>query len=158
MTDSDAARLADRCWRVFEPLHALTYFAPESREAADAIGLQGWWMCYFAFRAAPLGVVPASVVRSTFFNFHKSRTDRAIPDAWALASIEAVLGARAVSVASALSLQHRSSPRSSKKPSPSSSQSPTPPPRPVSVRGVRWRPPISHWGCRLILWQSSGNC
>jgi hypothetical protein len=102
MTDNEAARLADRCWRVLEPLHALTYFAPESREAADAIGLKGWWMGYFAFRAAPLGPVPASVVRSTFFNFHKSRTDRAIPDAWALASIEAVLGARAISVAVAL--------------------------------------------------------
>ncbi|HUD17773.1 MAG TPA: hypothetical protein VMQ59_10940, partial [Acidimicrobiales bacterium] len=97
MTDSDAARLADRCWRVFEPLHALTYFAPESREAADAVGLKGWWMCYFAFRAAPLGPAPASVVRSTFFNFHSSRTNRAIPDAWELASVEAVLDARAAS-------------------------------------------------------------
>ena len=102
MTDSDAARLADRCWRVFEPLHALTYFAPESREAADAVGLKGWWMCYFAFRAAPLGPAPASVVRSTFFNFHSSRTNRAIPDAWELASVEAVLDARAASAAAAL--------------------------------------------------------
>jgi hypothetical protein len=102
MTDGDAAQLADRCWRVFEPLHALTYFAPESRTAADAAGLKGWWMCYFAFRAAPLGAVPASVVRSTFFNFHRSRIDRAIPDAWSLASIEETLDARASSVAAAL--------------------------------------------------------
>jgi hypothetical protein len=101
-TDAEAARLADRCWRVLEPVHALTYFAPESRAAADAAGLKGWWMCYFAFRASPLGAVPASVVRSTFFNFHSSRVDRAIPDAWRFASVEESLVARAASVAGAL--------------------------------------------------------
>jgi hypothetical protein len=102
VTEANSARLAERNWRVFEPIHALTYFAPESREAANAVGLKGWWMGYFAFRAAPLGAVPASVVRSTFFNFHKSRTDRAIPDAWRFASIGTLLEARAGSAAAAL--------------------------------------------------------
>ena len=55
MPDYDFSRLADRCWRVLEPVHATTYFADESRSAADSLGLKGWWMCYFAFRSAPLG-------------------------------------------------------------------------------------------------------
>jgi hypothetical protein len=102
MADADFARLADRCWRVLEPVHALTYFAEESRAAADAAGLKGWWMGYFAFRAAPLGPVPASVVRATFYNFHRSRVERAIPDAWELASIGTLLAARADAVSAAL--------------------------------------------------------
>ncbi|MGC9960891.1 MAG: hypothetical protein ABSE47_03185 [Acidimicrobiales bacterium] len=102
MPDIDLARLAERSWRVLEPIHATTYFADESRTAADGVGLKGWWMCYFAFRSAPLGPVPASVVRATFYNFHRSRVDRAIPDAWALASVEDVLVARASAVSSAL--------------------------------------------------------
>jgi hypothetical protein len=102
MTESEAAKLAERCWREFEAVHALTYFAPESRAAADAVGLKGWWMGYFAFRAAPLGAVPASVVRSTFFNFHRSRVERAIHDAWGLTSIEALLDARVNAVVAAV--------------------------------------------------------
>jgi len=101
MPDTDYASLANACWRVYEPIHATTYFADESRAAADEVGLKGWWMCYFAFRAAPLGPVPASVVRATFYNFHRSRVDRAIPDAWALASIDTLLQARAAAVSAA---------------------------------------------------------
>jgi hypothetical protein len=59
-------------------------------------------MGYFAFRSAPLGTVPASVIRSTFFNFHPSRVDRAIPDAWSLASTDALLEARSMAAAAAL--------------------------------------------------------
>jgi len=102
MPDADFARLADRCWRVLEPIHATTYFAEESRSAADEVGLKGWWMSYFAFRAAPLGPVPASVVRATFYNFHRSRVERAIPDAWALASIDSLLQARTGAISAAL--------------------------------------------------------
>jgi hypothetical protein len=100
--ETDFASLANRCWRVFEPIHATTYFADESRAAAKEAGLKGWWMCYFAFRAAPIGPVPANVVRATFYNFHRSRVDRAIPDAWALASIDTLLQARAGAVSAAL--------------------------------------------------------
>ena len=46
---------ARHLWTVAEPLHALTYFAPESHEAFEAAGLHGFWRGYFAGRAAPLG-------------------------------------------------------------------------------------------------------
>jgi hypothetical protein len=101
MTD-DLAALADRAWRVFEPVHAVTYFADESRQAASAAGLKGWFMGYFAFRGAPLGPAPASVVEATFFNFHRSRVERAIPDAWTFARIEELPGVRAAAAARAI--------------------------------------------------------
>jgi hypothetical protein len=77
---------ARRLWQVIEPLHAVTYFAPETREATDALGLRGGWMSYFGCRAAPLGAVDASVVAAVFYNFHPTMVGRAIPDAWRLAS------------------------------------------------------------------------
>ena len=45
-TPTTARRLFDR----FEPIHAVTYFAPESRAAFDGLGLRGFWMGYFAAR------------------------------------------------------------------------------------------------------------
>jgi helix-turn-helix protein len=81
-------------WKAFEPYHAMIYFAPEAREAYTAAGLKGYWMGYFASRAAPLGAVPASVVTATFFNFHPRMVARAIPDAWRFSSPERVLQAR----------------------------------------------------------------
>lgn len=89
--DLTSARTA---WRVLEPYHAMIYFAPEARAAYAAAGLKGFWMGYFASRAAPLGSVPASVVTATFFNFHPSMVARAIPDAWRFSSPERVLQAR----------------------------------------------------------------
>ncbi|PRC49526.1 hypothetical protein C6A85_74270, partial [Mycobacterium sp. ITM-2017-0098] len=53
-----ARRLHDR----IEPVHAVTYFAPEARAALDGLGFRGFWMGYFAARSAPLGKVPADVV------------------------------------------------------------------------------------------------
>ena len=44
-------------WLRIESINAVTYFAPESRDAAKSAGLRGFWMGYFAFRAAPLGAV-----------------------------------------------------------------------------------------------------
>ena len=38
-----ARRLLDR----FEPVHGVTYFAPEAREALDGLGYKGYWMGYF---------------------------------------------------------------------------------------------------------------
>jgi hypothetical protein len=81
-------------WQVLEPFHIVTYFAPEAREATDALGLRGGWMGYFASRAAPLGPVPAEVVIAIFYNFHPNLVRRAIPDAWTLATPAAVLAAR----------------------------------------------------------------
>jgi hypothetical protein len=89
--DLSGARTA---WRVLEPYHAMIYFAPEARAAYAAAGLKGFWMGYFASRAAPLGSVPAAVVTAMFFNFHPSMVARAIPDAWRFSSPERVLQAR----------------------------------------------------------------
>ena len=83
---SDVARI--------EAVHAVTYFAPESRDQLAATGLRGFWMGYFAARAAPLGAVGPALVSATFFNFHPSMVERAIPDAWTFAEPSAVLLAR----------------------------------------------------------------
>ena len=63
-------------------------------EAAKGVGLKGYWMGYFAGRVAPMGPVPAEVVMSTFFNFHPTMVERAIPDAWGFASPEEITEAR----------------------------------------------------------------
>jgi hypothetical protein len=81
-------------WASFEPLHAVVYFAPEIPEADEALGLKGFWMSYFAGRAAPLGPVGPGVVTATFFNFAPPMVARALPDAWGFASPEAVLATR----------------------------------------------------------------
>lgn len=93
---------ARRLWEVAEPLHAVVYFAPEPAEAAAVLGLRGWWMGYFAGRAAPMGPVSAPVVSATFFGFHPAMVARAIPDAWRSTSPSAVLTARIQAAASAL--------------------------------------------------------
>ena len=51
---------ARRVWQFVEPIHAVTYFAPETRGETDELGLRGGWMCYFGCRAAPLGRVARS--------------------------------------------------------------------------------------------------
>ncbi|GAA1565627.1 hypothetical protein GCM10009789_18930 [Kribbella sancticallisti] len=98
MTESRARRL----WRVLEPYHAITYFAPDTRKATDALGLRGGWMSYFGCRAAPLGPVGPEVVAAVFYNFHPSMVARAIPDAWTFASPEQLLVARLEAVDSAV--------------------------------------------------------
>ncbi|MFE9674199.1 hypothetical protein ACFYO5_08765 [Streptomyces sp. NPDC006259] len=81
-------------WERFELVHDLVYFAPEAHRAAEDLGMRGFWMGYFAFRAAPLGPVPASVVTSSFYVFHPDRVARAVPDAWRYADPADVLAAR----------------------------------------------------------------
>jgi hypothetical protein len=70
------------------------YFAPEVGAASKAIGLKGYWMGYFSGRGAPFGAAPAELIEATFFNFHPSLVQRAIPDAWGLASPEAIWNTR----------------------------------------------------------------
>lgn len=93
---------ARRLWQHIEPVHAVTYFAPEVEGALAALGLRGFWMGYFAARAAPMGEVTVEVVTATFFGFSPSRTHRAIPDAWSIAPPAAVLAARDAAVLVAL--------------------------------------------------------
>ncbi len=83
-------------------MHAVIYYAPERREATDALGLKGGWMSYFGCRAAPLGAVEAPVVAALFFNFAPPMVARAIPDAWRCASPAALLEARTTAMDAAL--------------------------------------------------------
>jgi hypothetical protein len=99
---TDAERLARLVWQYGEPIHALAFFAPESRAATDELGLKGGWMSYFGCRAAPLGAVPAAVVTSIFYGFHPSAVERAIPDAWSYAEPSKLLDARLSAMDTAL--------------------------------------------------------
>lgn len=99
MTDEPLAR---RLWQVVEPLHAVVYFAPEPADAATALGLRGWWMGYFAGRAAPMGAVTAPVVDAAFFGFHSAMVARALPDAWGFATPDEVVRSRAEAAGAAL--------------------------------------------------------
>lgn len=98
----DGAATARRIWRLFDPLHTVTYFSAESREAFRDAGLKGFWMGYFAGRSAPMGAVGPGVVEATFFNFAPVLVRRAIPDAWKFASPQAILEARLSGVDAAL--------------------------------------------------------
>ncbi len=91
MTSPGTAR---RLWALGEPFHALTYFAGESRAAAEAAGLTGFWRGYFAFRAAPLGPVGPAVVTAVFYNFAPHFVDRALPGVWDVATPQDALVAR----------------------------------------------------------------
>jgi hypothetical protein len=92
--DLDAAELARKAHRTLEPLHVVTYFAPEPGERYAALGVKGGMRGYFASRAAPLGLVPAEVVVSTFFNFAPDLVAKAIPSVWEATTPEAILDAR----------------------------------------------------------------
>lgn len=95
-------RLARRFFERFEPVHAVTYFAPEVRSALDALGYRGFWMGYFAARSAPLGRVPADVVAALFYNFAPERVAKALPAAWEAAPPDAALQVRERSAVAAL--------------------------------------------------------
>src|SRR6201990_176125 len=94
--------LARRFYDRFEPVHAVTYFAPEARAALDALGYRGFWMGYFAARSAPLGIVSPEVVTATFYNFAPERVAKALPSAWQIAGPDAALRARQDSAVEAL--------------------------------------------------------
>jgi hypothetical protein len=85
---------ARTAFQAAEPIHAMIYFTPHFLPAYEKVGLIGRRMGYFASRAAAMGPVPAEVVIATFFNFNPDLVRRAIPDAWKLASPEAILAAR----------------------------------------------------------------
>jgi len=85
---------ARKLWKLFEPYHAVVYFAPERSAFYARVGLKGGWMGYFASRGAALGPVPPEVIIATFYNFAPEKVRRAIPDAWRLSDPEAILAAR----------------------------------------------------------------
>ncbi len=88
------ARTARLMWTLVEPVHAVTYFAAQAREAFEASGLRGFWRGYFAGRAAPLGAVGPGLVTAAFFTFAPRMVQRALPDVWERAAPAVALAAR----------------------------------------------------------------
>lgn len=86
--------MAQRMWRLFEPVHAVTYFAPASMAAWEDAGVRGYWRGYFAGRAAPLGPVGAGPVVGSFFGFAPAMVARALPDVWTRISPQRALAVR----------------------------------------------------------------
>lgn len=83
-----------RMWSLFEPVHAVTYFADDALAAFEAAGLRGFWRGYFAGRSAPLGAVAAGPVLAAFYGFAPRMVTRALPDVWTRITPEAALAAR----------------------------------------------------------------
>ena len=93
---------ARRMWTLYEPVHAVTYFTPQARDAYEQAGLRGYWRGYFAGRAAPLGPVDAAPVTAAFFGFAPAMVARAIPDVWSRAEPARALRARVEGASAAL--------------------------------------------------------
>lgn len=93
---------ARRLWATLEVLHDVTYFAEGVRPAGTALGLKGFWQTYFAFRAAPLGPVPAGPVVAAFAGFSPAWVARALPDSWSRTTPQACIEARAAVSTAAL--------------------------------------------------------
>jgi hypothetical protein len=101
MTD-DVARAARQMWSLFEPVHTVTYFAPEALSAFEGAGLRGFWRGYFAGRAAPLGVIGAAPVTAAFFSFAPPMVGRALPAVWELIAPDVALRVRSAGAVAAL--------------------------------------------------------
>jgi hypothetical protein len=97
-----AEHRARHLWRALEPYHAVVYFAPESQAACTGLGTRGYWMSYFALRAAPLGAVPPELITAVFYGFAPRLVARAVPDTWEVASPERFLAVRLEAVDAAL--------------------------------------------------------
>ena len=94
--------LARRFFERFEPVHAITYFAPESRAAAQDLGYRSFWNGYFVTRSAPLGPVPPCVVEAIFYNFASHRVAKSLAGVWDIATPEQALAARQAGAVAAL--------------------------------------------------------
>lgn len=93
---------ARELWTLYEPIHVVTYFAPEARAAYEAVGLRGYWRGYFAGRAAALGPVGPAPVVAAFHGFAPQMVERALPDVWSRATPEVTLTARREGAVAAL--------------------------------------------------------
>lgn len=99
---AEAAATARLMWTLFEPVHVVSYFAPEPRVAFEQAGLRGYWRGYFAGRSAPLGAVAAAPVVAAFFSFAPAMVERALPGVWELISPADALAVREASAVAAL--------------------------------------------------------
>ncbi|HXZ63903.1 MAG TPA: hypothetical protein VEH05_04165 [Streptosporangiaceae bacterium] len=97
-----AAATARRMWTLFEPIHIVSYFAAEPRQAFERAGVRGYWRGYFAGRAAPLGEVGAGPVTAAFFSFAPAMVGRAVPGVWALITPGEALAVRQAGAVAAL--------------------------------------------------------
>jgi hypothetical protein len=93
---ADRDHLARALWTLFEPIHAVTYFSTQAREAFAAIGLNRYWDGYFAGRSAPLGALSGPPVTAMFSGFAPFLVDRALPAVWSVTTPERVIEARYV--------------------------------------------------------------
>jgi len=94
--------LARAMWTLYEPIHAITYFAAEARAEFEQAGLRGFWRGYFAGRAAPLGAIDPAPVVGLFNSFAPSMVERALPAVWDLVSPADALAARSRGAAAVL--------------------------------------------------------
>jgi hypothetical protein len=97
-----ADQAARRMWRLFEPVHAVTYFSAEARSAFEEAGLRGFWRGYFAGRSAPLGHAGSAPVTASFFTFAPAMVSRALPGVWDMISPDDALKARQAGAVAAL--------------------------------------------------------
>lgn len=94
--------LARRLWLCTEPAHAVLYFHPDCRTVGRDLGLKGFWMGYFATRAAPMGPVGPAVVTAAFGVFAPGTAARALPAAWEVVTPHDALAERSRRAAAAL--------------------------------------------------------
>jgi hypothetical protein len=94
--------LARALWTLFEPIHAVTYFSEQSRNALAAIGLPRYWDGYFAGRSAPVGALAGPPVTAMFSGFAPFLVDRALPAVWSVVTPAQVIEARYVGAADTL--------------------------------------------------------
>ncbi|MBT6443802.1 MAG: hypothetical protein HOK58_02305 [Acidimicrobiaceae bacterium] len=92
---------ARRLAKLFGTFHNISYYAPEMKAFAD-LGLPEYWRAYMAYRSAPMGIVPPSVVEATFYNFSPSHVQAGIPSAWSTTNPAEVLALRDRAIAAAL--------------------------------------------------------
>lgn len=90
--------IAFSCHEVLDPLHLISYFAPEIEEQLTGLGLTAGSMCYFSGRAAAFGPVGPGLVAATFYNFNPVLIAEYIPRAWALANPADIVAARLAGV------------------------------------------------------------
>jgi hypothetical protein len=94
--------LARALWTLFEPIHAVTYFSDQSRDALAAIGLTRYWDGYFAGRSAPVGALAGPPVTAMFSGFAPFLVDRALPAVWSVVTPAEAIEARYVGAAATL--------------------------------------------------------
>jgi hypothetical protein len=81
-------------WQAVEVIHDVVYFAPDTKQRYEAIGLKGYWMGYTASRSAALGTPSPEVVVALFHGFSPRLIGRALPDAWSMSTRDDILTTR----------------------------------------------------------------